>query len=74
MTSAYARTITRSIRGSLGRFLAIVGIAALGCGLCIGLALDGGFTFGLGLGFCFALGALCGFSGDALFALVHAVE
>ena len=30
MTSAYARTITRSIRGSLGRFLAIVGIAALG--------------------------------------------
>ena len=29
MTSAYARTITRSIRGSLGRFLAIVGIAII---------------------------------------------
>ena len=41
MTSAYARTITRSIRGSLGRFLAIVGIAALGCGFYAGLQMTG---------------------------------
>ena len=41
MTSAYARTIARSIRGSLGRFLAIAGITALGCGFYAGLQMTG---------------------------------
>jgi len=41
MTSAYARMISRSIRGSLGRFLAIAGITALGCGFYAGLQMVG---------------------------------
>ena len=39
--SAYFREITRSITGSLGRFLAIVGIVALGCGFFAGLKMSG---------------------------------
>ena len=32
MHGAFAKIVRRSIRGSLGRFLAIIGIVALGCG------------------------------------------
>ncbi len=39
--SAFAKTIVRSIRGSLGRFLAIMGIVALGCGFFAGLQMCG---------------------------------
>lgn len=39
--SAFNKTILRSIRESLGRFLAIVGIVALGCGFYAGLQMSG---------------------------------
>ncbi|MDO4806658.1 MAG: ABC transporter permease [Coriobacteriales bacterium] len=39
--SAFAKTVLRSIRESLGRFLAIVGIVALGCGFYAGLQMSG---------------------------------
>ena len=39
--SAFTKTITRSIRGTLGRFLAIMGIVALGCGFYAGLQMCG---------------------------------
>lgn len=39
--TAFSKTILRSIRGSLGRFLAIVGIVALGCGFYAGLQMSG---------------------------------
>ena len=38
---AFVKTILRSIRGSLGRFLAIMGIVALGCGFYAGLQMCG---------------------------------
>ena len=41
MRSAFAKDIIRSIRGSLGRFLAIMGIVALGCGFYAGLQMCG---------------------------------
>lgn len=41
MGSAFVRQVLRSIRGSLGRFLAIVGIVALGCGFFAGLLMCG---------------------------------
>ena len=41
MSGAFATVIRRSIRGSLGRFLAIIGIAALGCGFFAGLQMSG---------------------------------
>ena len=39
--SAFVKTIFRAIRGSLGRFLAIMGIVALGCGFYAGLQMCG---------------------------------
>lgn len=39
--SAFTKTILRSIRGSIGRFLAILGIVALGCGFFAGLLMSG---------------------------------
>ncbi len=39
--TAFTKTILRSIRGSLGRFLAILGIVALGCGFFAGLLMSG---------------------------------
>lgn len=39
--SAFSKTILRSIRDSLGRFLAIMGIVALGCGFYAGLQMSG---------------------------------
>ena len=39
--SAFVKTILRAIRGSLGRFLAIMGIVALGCGFYAGLQMCG---------------------------------
>lgn len=39
--SAFATATLRSIRGSLGRFLAILGIVALGCGFFAGLVMSG---------------------------------
>lgn len=39
--SAFAATTLRSITGSLGRFLAILGIVALGCGFFAGLVMSG---------------------------------
>ena len=39
--SAYMTEVLRSIRGSLGRFLAIMGIVALGCGFYAGLRMTG---------------------------------
>ncbi len=41
MRSAFVKDILRSIRGSLGRFLAIMGIVALGCGFYAGLQMCG---------------------------------
>ena len=41
MRSAFAKDIVRSIRGSMGRFLAIMGIVALGCGFYAGLQMCG---------------------------------
>ena len=41
MHSAFAKIVRRSIRGSLGRFLAIIGIVALGCGFLAGLQMSG---------------------------------
>lgn len=41
MGGAFAKDIVRSIRGSLGRFLAIMGIVALGCGFYAGLQMCG---------------------------------
>jgi len=41
MQSAFLKDITRSIKGSLGRFLAIMGIVALGCGFYAGLQMCG---------------------------------
>ena len=41
MRSAFLTDIFRSVRGSLGRFLAIMGIAALGCGFYAGLQMCG---------------------------------
>ena len=41
MSGAFATVIRRSIRGSLGRFLAIIGIVALGCGFFAGLQMSG---------------------------------
>ena len=41
MCSAYVTEILRSIKGSLGRFLAITGIVALGCGFYAGLLMCG---------------------------------
>lgn len=41
MRQAFLKETFRSIRGSLGRFLAIMGIAALGCGFFAGLKLCG---------------------------------
>ena len=37
----FRREVARSIRGSLGRFLAIMGIVALGCGFFAGLQMTG---------------------------------
>ncbi|MBR2681971.1 MAG: ABC transporter permease, partial [Atopobiaceae bacterium] len=39
--NAFATGVVRSIRGSLGRFLAIMGIVALGCGFFAGLQMSG---------------------------------
>ena len=39
--SAYMLEIARGVRGSLGRFLAILGIVALGCGFYAGLRMCG---------------------------------
>lgn len=39
--SAFAKDVVRSITGSLGRFLAILGIVALGCGFYAGLRMTG---------------------------------
>ena len=39
--SAFSRGIGRAIRTSLGRFLAIMGIVALGCGFFAGLRMGG---------------------------------
>lgn len=39
--SAFARGIVRDVRSSLGRFLAIMGIVALGCGFFAGLRMAG---------------------------------
>lgn len=39
--SAYMTEVARSVRGSLGRFLAILGIVALGCGFYAGLQMCG---------------------------------
>ncbi len=41
MRSAFGKDIARSIRGSLGRFVAIMGIVALGCGFYAGLRMCG---------------------------------
>ena len=41
MRSAFATDILRSVHGSLGRFLAIMGIVALGCGFYAGLQMCG---------------------------------
>ncbi len=41
MQSAFIKDILRSIKGSLGRFLAIMGIVALGCGFYAGLQMCG---------------------------------
>ncbi len=41
MRSAFAKGVARSIRGTLGRFLAIMGIVALGCGFYAGLQMCG---------------------------------
>ncbi|QAY33176.1 FtsX-like permease family protein [Bifidobacterium pullorum subsp. gallinarum] len=41
MHGAFAKIVRRSIRGSLGRFLAIIGIVALGCGFFAGLQMSG---------------------------------
>ncbi|MBQ9005936.1 MAG: ABC transporter permease, partial [Atopobiaceae bacterium] len=41
MGSAYLKDLFRSVRGSLGRFLAIMGITALGCGFFAGLQMSG---------------------------------
>ena len=41
MASAFAKELTRSVRGSVGRFLAIAGIVALGCGFFAGLSMAG---------------------------------
>ena len=38
---AFAKELTRSVRGSVGRFLAIAGIVALGCGFFAGLSMAG---------------------------------
>lgn len=37
----FTRSVWRSIRGSIGRFLAITGIVALGCGFLAGLQMSG---------------------------------
>ena len=39
--SSFTKSVWRSIRGSLGRFLAITGIVALGCGFLAGLQMSG---------------------------------
>ncbi len=39
--SAFSKGVWRSIKGSLGRFLAITGIVALGCGFLAGLQMSG---------------------------------
>lgn len=39
--SAFSKNILRGIRGSLGRFFAIMGIVALGCGFFAGLQMSG---------------------------------
>ncbi|MBW3082946.1 FtsX-like permease family protein [Bifidobacterium phasiani] len=39
--NAFVTMIARSIRGSIGRFLAIIGIVALGCGFFAGLRMSG---------------------------------
>ncbi len=41
MASAFTKEVARGIRGSLGRFLAIMGISALGCGFFAGLKMSG---------------------------------
>ena len=41
MRSAFLKDIGRSVKGSLGRFLAIMGIVALGCGFYAGLQMCG---------------------------------
>lgn len=41
MRTSFAKDIARSIKGSLGRFLAIMGIVALGCGFYAGLQMCG---------------------------------
>ncbi|MDO5119669.1 MAG: FtsX-like permease family protein [Coriobacteriales bacterium] len=41
MRSAFLKDLLRSVRGSLGRFLAIMGITALGCGFYAGLQMSG---------------------------------
>ena len=41
MRSAFLKELVRGIRGSLGRFLAIMGISALGCGFFAGLQMSG---------------------------------
>ena len=39
--SSFTKSVWRSIRGSLGRFLAITGIVAMGCGFLAGLQMSG---------------------------------
>ena len=41
MSRALIQETLRAIRGSLGRFLAIMGIVALGCGFFAGLQMTG---------------------------------
>lgn len=41
MRSAFAKDLFHSITGSMGRFLAILGIVALGCGFFVGLNMTG---------------------------------
>ena len=41
VASSFTKSVWRSIRGSLGRFLAITGIVALGCGFLAGLQMSG---------------------------------
>jgi len=41
VNSAFVKDLVRSVHGSLGRFLAIMGISALGCGFFAGLQMSG---------------------------------
>ena len=41
LVRAFTKGVVRSVRGSLGRFLAILVIVALGCGFFAGLRMSG---------------------------------